>query len=83
MTANTSRRGFLKGAAAAGAVLFVGAKGVLAAAPTDTAMDPFVRINSDGTVVAIIKHVEKDQGQATGLTSLVAEELGVTMEQIE
>lgn len=85
MTANTSRRGFLKGAAAAGAVLFVGAnaKGVLAAAPTDTAMNPFVRINSDGTVVAIIKHVEKGQGPATGLTSLVAEELGVTMEQIE
>lgn len=85
MTVNTSRRGFLKGAAAATAVLAVGytPKGALAAAHAEsTLMNPFVKIGADGSVTAIVKHFEKGQGPATGLTTLIAEELGVSMEQI-
>ena len=85
MTANLSRRGFLKTAAAAGAVLYVGAnaKGAMAASgQADAMLNPFVKIDSDGTVIAIVKHFEKGQGPATGLTSLIAEELGVSMDQI-
>ncbi|MDP5217755.1 molybdopterin-dependent oxidoreductase [Ruegeria sp. 2205SS24-7] len=86
MTLNTSRRGFLKSAAAAVAVLYVGARpdGAIAAANADGAMlNPFVKISSDGTVTAIVKHFEKGQGPATGLTTLIAEELGVPIEDVD
>ncbi|WP_171173728.1 xanthine dehydrogenase family protein molybdopterin-binding subunit [Ruegeria sp. HKCCD8929] len=85
MTVNTSRRGFLKGAAAATAVLMVGARpdGAIAAASGESAMlNPFVKIGSDGSVTAIVKHFEKGQGPATGLTTLIAEEIGLRMDQI-
>ncbi len=85
MTANLSRRGFLKSAAAATAVLYVGtnANGAAAASGNAEAMlNPFVKIDGDGNVIAIIKHFEKGQGPATGLSSLIAEELGVNMDQI-
>ncbi len=85
MTANISRRGFLKSAAAAATVLYVGATADGAAAASgsaDAMLNPFVKIDSDGNVVAIIKHFEKGQGPATGLSTLIAEELGVTMDQI-
>ncbi|WP_170410359.1 xanthine dehydrogenase family protein molybdopterin-binding subunit [Ruegeria arenilitoris] len=86
MTINTSRRGFLKGAAAAGAVLLVGARadGVLAATSSETAQfNPFVKIDANGTVTAIVKHFEKGQGPATGLPTLIAEEIGLRMDQID
>ncbi|WP_300062625.1 molybdopterin cofactor-binding domain-containing protein [uncultured Roseobacter sp.] len=84
MTLDTTRRSFLKGAAAAGAVLFIGARpdGALAAAGESTAFNPFVKIASDGTVTAIVKHVEFGQGPATGLSTLIAEEIGLRMDQI-
>lgn len=85
MTLNTSRRGFLKAAAATGALLVVGVKadGVLAAGNTSAQINPFVKIGADGRVIAIIKHVEKGQGPATGLSTLIAEEIGVRMDQID
>lgn len=85
MTVNTSRRGFLKSAAAASAVLVIGTRpnGALAAGSQQNAqLNPFVRIDADGTVTAIVKHFEKGQGTATGLTTLIAEELGVSMQDI-
>ena len=84
MTMQTSRRGFLKSTAAAAAVLVVGvrADGVLAAGDAEAMLNPFVKITGDGQVIAIIKHFEKGQGPATGLTTLIAEELGVSMDQI-
>lgn len=85
MTTQLSRRGFLKTAAAAGAVLYVGvqADGAIAASKSaDALLNPFVKIDSDGNVIAIVKHFEMGQGPATGLTTLVAEELGVSMDQI-
>ena len=84
MTVNTSRRGFLKGAAAAGAVLVVGLRpdGALAASSNPSMLTPFVQIGSDGSVTAIIKHFEMGQGPATGLSTLIAEEMGLSMDQI-
>lgn len=81
---NTSRRGFLKGAAAAAAVLVVGVRpdGTLAATSGAGDLNPFVRIGADGRVTAIVKHFEMGQGTSTGLTTLIAEEIGVTMDQI-
>ena len=85
MSITTSRRGFLQGSTAAVTVLLIGARpdGVLAAGGADHAMlNPFVRIGADGSVTAIVKHFEKGQGPATGLSTLIAEELGVRMDQI-
>lgn len=83
-----SRRGFLKGAATAGAAaltLGITARGVLAAAPAvrDAAFNPFVSIGSDGTVTVIAKHFEMGQGTTTGLTTLVAEELDADWAQMK
>jgi len=77
MGIQVSRRDFLKGSAAAAAALFVGidARGVLAAGGRETVVNPFVRIDADGTVTVIAKHFEMGQGTTTGLTTLVAEEL--------
>ncbi|EEE39006.1 twin-arginine translocation pathway signal [Rhodobacteraceae bacterium KLH11] len=86
MTVNTSRRGFLKGAAATGAVLLVGARpdGILAAASSEsTQFNPFVKIDADGIVIVVVKHFEMGQGPATGLPTLVAEEIGASMDQID
>ncbi|PIB24572.1 dehydrogenase [Amylibacter kogurei] len=84
MTLTTSRRRFLQGVAAS-TVLLVGmrANGVLAAASETTDINPFVRIDATGRVTAIVKHFEMGQGPTTGLTTLIAEELGVTMDQID
>ena len=85
MSLTTSRRGFLTSAAAAGTVLFIGvnARGALAASPSAAAMlTPFVKIDETGKVFAIIKHFEMGQGPSTGLSTIIAEEVGVTMAQI-
>ncbi|MEM8792350.1 MAG: molybdopterin cofactor-binding domain-containing protein [Pseudomonadota bacterium] len=84
MTINASRRGFLKGAAATGAVLLVGVRpdGALAASNNSSMLTPFVQISSDGSVTAIIKHFEMGQGPSTGLATIIAEEVGLTMDQI-
>ncbi|WP_300014302.1 molybdopterin cofactor-binding domain-containing protein [uncultured Roseobacter sp.] len=85
MTISTSRRGFLKTAAASGAVLVLGIRpdGVLAASGESAMLNPFVKISADGSVTAIVKHFEKGQGPATGLSTLIAEELGLRMDQID
>ncbi|WP_299829428.1 xanthine dehydrogenase family protein molybdopterin-binding subunit [uncultured Roseobacter sp.] len=85
MTISTSRRGFLKTAAASGAVLVLGIRpdGALAAADSPAMLNPFVKIGTDGSVTAIVKHIEKGQGPATGLSTLIAEELGLRMDQID
>ncbi|MEX0339226.1 MAG: molybdopterin cofactor-binding domain-containing protein [Arenibacterium sp.] len=85
MTVELSRRGFLKSAAAAGAVLLVGVNGkgaVAASGDVGKMFTPFVKIDDLGNVTAIVKHFEMGQGPSTGLTTLIAEELGVRMDQI-
>ena len=85
MTNQTSRRRFLKGAAATTAVLVVGvrADGTIAAARAGELLNPFVKVGANGRVIAIVKHFEMGQGPATGLSTLIAEELGVGMDQID
>ena len=86
MTINTSRRGFLKAASAAAAVLVIGARpdGAIAAADAGAAqINPFVKIGADGRVIAVVKHFEMGQGPATGLSTLIAEEIGLTIDQID
>ncbi|KMW60085.1 Isoquinoline 1-oxidoreductase beta subunit [Candidatus Rhodobacter oscarellae] len=86
MNTSTSRRNFLKGAAATGAVLMVGVtpKGVLAAGHAGLAsLTPFVKIDEAGTVTAVLKHFDMGQGASTGLATLIAEELGISLDEIE
>ncbi|MEL6299811.1 MAG: xanthine dehydrogenase family protein molybdopterin-binding subunit [Pseudomonadota bacterium] len=84
---DTSRRSFLKGAAAlAGGALVVGfgpAGRVEAAAKAELVANPFVKITGDGRVVAIVKHVEMGQGTTTGLTTMIAEELDADWGQMD
>ncbi|MBW4708678.1 molybdopterin-dependent oxidoreductase [Roseobacter sp. YSTF-M11] len=83
MTMTTTRRTFLASAAAATGLLAIGVspKGALAKA-TGGALNPFVTVASDGTVTAIIKHFEMGQGTATGLSSLIAEEMNMPLDAI-
>ena len=86
MTMHTSRRGFLKGAGAvAASALIIGVSPAGALAQTDQDggnFTPFVKITPDGQVTAILKHFEMGQGTTTGLTTLIAEELGVDLDDI-
>lgn len=52
------------------------------AAATGLAPNPYLRIAPDNTVTVIIKHLDKGQGAATGLASLVAEELNADHSQM-
>ena len=83
-----TRRGFLKLSVGAGAGLALGVSLPMvpgtATAATQTApvFNPFVKIGTDGTVTVVIKHLDKGQGPATGLSTLVADELDATWDQI-
>ena len=78
----------LTGLAGAGLVLgtYLPVSGTAHAAPPGAAgalaPNPFVIIAPDNTVTVIIKHLDKGQGAATGLSTLVAEELDASWEQI-
>ena len=85
-----SRRSFLKiaGGASAGLVLGMALplRGVstnaIAAASETLAPNPFLQVAPNNTVTVIIKHLDKGQGAATGLATLVAEELDADWSQI-
>ena len=81
MTLDLSRRGFLKIAAGAGLTLGL-APELAHAAAGPFAPNPFVRIAPDNTVTVIVKHLDKGQGIATGLATLVAEELDADWKQM-
>jgi isoquinoline 1-oxidoreductase beta subunit len=78
MTAIASRREFLASSGLViGLALPIG-RGAAAAAATEAASfapNAFVRIAADNSVTVVIKHVEFGQGPATGLTTIVADEL--------
>ena len=81
-----SRRDFLKGSAvAATAPLVIGidAAGNVAVASESSYVSDFVHVTADDRVVVIVKHVEAGQGPATGLATLVAEEMNADWDRIE
>lgn len=93
-----SRRGFLTGGAAAGA-LVVGTAAFSkekekdykdkAVTPSDapaarppTQPNAFVRIGPDNTVTVVVKHLDMGQGNTTGLATIVADELDADWAQM-
>lgn len=90
-TPQASRRSFLKIAGGAGAGLVLGmaiplrgvATSAIAAAGETLQPNPFLQVAPDNTVTVIIKHLDKGQGAATGLATLVAEELDADWSQIK
>jgi isoquinoline 1-oxidoreductase beta subunit len=85
---HASRRAFLKGSAAS-AGLFVLATTLDWGSPSEAATgdgppmpNAFVQISSDDTVTVIIKHLDMGQGIATGLATIVAEELDAAWSQV-
>jgi isoquinoline 1-oxidoreductase beta subunit len=84
MTIQQSRRTFIKIAAGTGVGLIIGVEisptPARAAAPF--APNPFVRIAPENTVTVLVKHLDKGQGIATGLSTLVAEELDADWKQM-
>lgn len=85
-----SRRALLQLSSLAGAGLVLGTYAPTgpgqaraeAAASGTFAPNPFVIVAPDDTVTVIIKHLDKGQGAATGLATLVAEELDASWDQI-
>jgi isoquinoline 1-oxidoreductase beta subunit len=77
-----TRRGLLMLAAGAGAGLVLGFRPRLAAAAQPATFTPFVRIDADGLVTVVVKHLDMGQGTAHGLATLVAEELDARHDQI-
>ena len=85
-----SRRTFLKisGGAGAGLVLGLAApvnmrSAVAKGETTVLAPNPFLFVAPDNSVTVIIKYLDKGQGAATGLATLVAEELDADWAQIK
>ena len=87
----SSRRSFLKMMAASTGVLAIGSVLPIAdllaeegAAPAPFVKEPsaFVRIGGDNSVTVVVKHLDKGQGVATGLATIVAEELDADWSQM-
>ncbi|MEJ8475820.1 xanthine dehydrogenase family protein molybdopterin-binding subunit [Roseibium algae] len=84
--ARPSRRNFLKLSAGAlgGLMLALRMPGTAQAAnQTGDLAQPFVHIRPDNKVIVLIKHLDKGQGTATGLATLVADELDADAAQVE
>ncbi len=89
--AATSRRTFLKLLAGSGAGLTLGVSiPVIAVEKTPDSINPegqfqpnaFVKIDSEGKVHVVMKHLEMGQGTYTGLATLVAEELDANWDDV-
>lgn len=83
------RRGFLRLSVGTGAGLVIGAyipvtssTGAAAAEAADAVFNPFVTITPANKVIVLSKHLDKGQGTATGLATLVADELDADWSQM-
>lgn len=84
------RRNFLRLSAGTGAGLVIGAylpvgsasSAKAAAGEAAAVFNPFVSISPDNKVTVLSKHLDKGQGTATGLATLVAEELDADWSQM-
>ena|SRR5436305_1066491 len=88
LSAIPSRRGFLKSSAVAAGALVIGThlnfgSKARAASPQDPPMpNAFIKIDPDSTVTVMIKHLDMGQGNTTGLTTIVADELDADWPQM-
>lgn len=90
MEQGISRRNFLKSSAVSGLGLTLGfhlpfLPRLLAAdksGPATQELNAFLRIDPNGEITVLVKHLEMGQGVFTGLPQLVAEELGCSWEKI-
>ncbi|MHA7776126.1 xanthine dehydrogenase family protein molybdopterin-binding subunit [Roseibium sp. M-1] len=82
--AKPTRRTFLKISAGTvgGLVLAMNLPRSAALAAEGELIQPFVHIRPDNTVVVLSKHLDKGQGAATGLATLVADELDASWDQV-
>lgn len=82
-----SRRGFLKVAAAAGGSLMVGfwpgESEAVDSAAAPAALNAYIAIGADDSIVLTMPKVEMGQGTYTSIPMLIAEELEVGMDQIQ
>jgi isoquinoline 1-oxidoreductase beta subunit len=83
-----SRRAFIVSAVAASGALLVGcspADVLSLGAPTADfgAFGPFIRIDPDGWVTVVNKHIEFGQGSHAGLAAIVAEELDADWDKVK
>jgi isoquinoline 1-oxidoreductase beta subunit len=84
-----SRRVFLKVGAAAGGglvlsvILPLASRRADAAAADEFAPNAFIRIGSDGRIILIMPYVEMGQGTYTSIPMLIAEELDVSLSQVQ
>lgn len=82
---NVSRRSLLKGAGGLALGIFFapllrGMDALAAGGPLEP--NAFVRIDLDGTVTVLAKHLEMGQGSYTGLATLLAEELDADWDKV-
>ncbi|MGE8358645.1 molybdopterin cofactor-binding domain-containing protein [Pseudomonas sp.] len=84
---NVSRRGFLKGSSGLALGFFLaplmrGGEALAATASQPFGPNAFVRIDGDGVVTVLAKHLEMGQGSYTGLATLLAEELDADWDKV-
>lgn len=74
--------GFAVGCTAAEDAGSVDSNGTSAVETKLSELNAFVRVSTDDSVTVVIKHIEMGQGTATGLTTLVAEEMNAAWDQM-
>ncbi len=82
-----TRRALMVGAASAGGALLVGCSpadllGIGTPKMDFGAFGPFIRIEPDGWVTVVSKHIEVGQGSHAGLAAMVAEELDADWDRV-
>jgi isoquinoline 1-oxidoreductase beta subunit len=82
MNAIFTRRGLIATTAIAGVGFAVGCRPTGSEAAAGIEFNPFVLIGKDNTVTVLLKHIEFGQGTATGLSTIIAEELDADWSQM-